>query len=284
MSTLEFLHLDTDLAVLNKPANLSLFADRQSDSCLWDLLKDHFGAKGQKIYQVHRIDKGTSGVLVVALSKQAQAELNKQFNARSIKKAYLAICLGRPEPAQGLIDLPLCPGRKSRYRVAGQRDAIYLDSAGEIPVWQVPPDPQLNKKSYPSQSYYTTLLSQGAYSLILVKPITGRTHQIRVHLSWLGHPLLGEHLYGTPKETQQQAERLALHSYQLQCVQQWQDAHNTLKFTAPLPPFFKAALGNSLHQLAAENDLETWLNQAVQQLNAYAKVHLTKQKAPSKND
>jgi hypothetical protein len=78
----------------------------------------------------------------------------------------------------------------------------------------------------------------------MVKPITGRTHQIRVHLAWIGHQILGDTLYGTPQSRQQQAERLALHSFAFQCTENWVSGQTPAQriFHAPLPPFFADTL------------------------------------------
>lgn len=267
---IQLLYQDADLAVVNKPSGLSLFADRQSPDSLWDLLKQRFA--GQKIYQVHRIDKGTSGVLLVALSRRAQAALNQQFQARQIDKVYLALCVGEFQPPQGLIDLPLCPGRKSRYRIAGPREAIYLDTQDPACArWRLPPSALLDKKNFPSQSYYDTVLSLDGISLLAVKPITGRTHQIRVHCAWLGHPLLGEHLYGRAQDAAQQASRLALHSYQLKGRQSW-NQDRELQVCAEVPDFF---LPFCRGLTAAE--LQTQIDQSLKRLRDLAQHTPSKQ-------
>jgi tRNA pseudouridine32 synthase/23S rRNA pseudouridine746 synthase len=245
MFTVDVIFQDDHFAVINKPSGVSLFADRMSPLSFWDLLKTHF--KERTIYPVHRIDKDTSGVLLLAFSKNAQAQLTRQFFHHTLAKAYLAICLGQPHPATGTIDLPLCPGRKSSFRVAGQRDTIFLDKTSDTPTWRLPSSSQAftsHRPSYPSQTLYHTHISNGQYSLVMVKPITGRTHQIRVHLCWIGHQLLGDPLYGTPKSPQQQAERLALHSFACQCTENWVSGQAPMQriFHAPLPPFFTDAL------------------------------------------
>lgn len=251
MVQIDVLFQDNDFAVINKPSGFSLFADRTGARSLWDVLKTHFEDKA--IYQVHRLDKDTSGVLLIAFSKRAQAQLNKQFFYRTMDKVYVAICLGQPNPPSGLIDLPLCPGRKSSFRVAGQRDTIFLEKASDMPTWRLPTSAQVlnsNRQVYPSQTLYHTVVSNGQYSLLVVKPLTGRTHQIRVHLAWIGHQLLGDTLYGKPMLQLQQAERLALHSFQLQLTENWILGHEPVQrvFQAPLPAFFEHSLENMVHQ------------------------------------
>lgn len=268
MFNIDVIFQDDDFAVINKPSGLSLFADRMSPTSLWDLLKTHF--KGKSIYQVHRIDKDTSGVLLIAFSKSAQAQLTKQFFHHTIEKVYLAICLGQPDPPTGQIDLPLCPGRKNSFRVAGQRDTIFLDQAADIPTWRLPSSHQpfsSDRQSYPSQTFYHTLWSNGQYSLVMVKPITGRTHQIRVHLAWIGHQLLGDTLYGKPKASNQQAERLALHSFKLQFMENWVSEQKPAQriFHAPIPPFFedflkKMSQENAINALNVQKEVDLALD------------------------
>lgn len=247
MFPVDILFQDDDLLVINKPTALSLFADRVSPFSLWDILKKHFPERA--LYPVHRIDKETSGVVVLAFSKKAQAQLNKQFFYHTIKKVYLAVCLGQPDPPAGFIDLPLCPGRKNSFRVAGPRATIFLDADSVLPTWKLPPSPPYAPSahpSYPSQTFYRTVVSDGRSSLLIVRPITGRTHQIRVHLSWIGHPLLGDPFYGKPKSSIQQAERLGLHSFRLQLIEQWRDEQEPVQrlFQAPPPAFFEDVLAH----------------------------------------
>lgn len=246
---IEIIYQDTTIAVINKPSGIAMFSDRTGSISLWEMLKSHF--TDGYIYQVHRIDKGTSGVLLVALSKQAQAQLNRQFLQRTTEKYYLAICIGKPKSVCGRIDLPLCPGSKSKFRVAGQRDTIIQDMKQHIPVWRLASQDahySSKPKIYPSQTLFHTIFSNDDYSLVLVKPVTGRTHQIRVHLSWIGHPLLGDTLYGKPTSNVQKAERLALHSYKINCLQNWIDGQEAkeMDFQAPIPDFFKSFVAKEI--------------------------------------
>lgn len=190
--------------MLNKPAGVSLLADRSGAACLWDTLPDLLG---RKPYLVHRLDKPTSGALAVALDQATQTELTKAFAARRVGKYYLARILGDPGPA-GVIDLPLKKGRKSRYRVAGQReDIVAVDRR-----WQLASP---TGDGHPALTRFRRLRQDEDGSLLLLKPATGRTHQLRVHLAWIGHPLIGDHLYGRPKDAAQQGDRLYLHAHKL---------------------------------------------------------------------
>jgi len=201
------------LVVLAKPPGLSLLADRSGAPCLWDGLGDWLGAAP---LLVHRLDKGTSGVLLVATARDRQRELTRAFGERRIRKHYLAWVVGRPLlAASGAIELPLMRGRKSRFRVAGPRDAIVR--RGDRWLLDGPALP--GKQTHPSLTRLRPLRSiatpQGERSLLALQPVTGRSHQLRVHLSWIGHPILGDTLYGRPGDPAQQAPRLQLHCHRL---------------------------------------------------------------------
>ncbi|MGE0622341.1 MAG: RluA family pseudouridine synthase [Pseudomonadales bacterium] len=210
------IHRDDELLVLHKPADVSLLADRSGAPCLWDALSAELG---RKLYLVHRLDKPTSGVLVIALTAECQKRLTRQFQARQVRKYYLAWVSGRT-PAAGIIDLPLKKGRKSRYRVAGARaDIVECDRR-----WTLR---EKSEGGFDSLTRFRTL-HQGTglprdtdlhgdadRSLLLLAPRTGRTHQLRVHLAWIGHPILGDRLYGRPQDPHQQAPRLLLHAHRL---------------------------------------------------------------------
>ena len=201
---MDFLYKNDDLAVLNKAAGVSLLKDRSGAECLWDTLPEVLGCKP---YLLHRLDKPTSGVLLIALNQGTQSRLTRLFSERRVRKYYLAWVSGRP-PGRGFINLPLKKGRKNRYRVAGQRAGIKLEGG----VWTHPtPDPE----GHPSQTRFRLLHTDQGRSLLLLQPLTGRTHQLRVHLAWIGHPIIGDAIYGRPESASQQANRLCLHSHRL---------------------------------------------------------------------
>lgn len=203
---LELLHRDQHLAVLDKPANVSLLADRSGAPCLWDSLAENLGTKP---YLVHRLDKGTSGVLLVALDPATQRDLTRAFQQRRVRKYYLAWVTGALHGAGTLtVDLPLRKGRKSRYRVAGARTDIRRGERG----WSLegPVD-----GGHSSLTRIRVLRQAPGRTLLLAAPATGRTHQLRVHLAWVGHPILGDHLYGRPGAPEQRAPRLQLHCHRL---------------------------------------------------------------------
>lgn len=200
------LHDDGALLAVAKPSGISQFADRHSDAQWWPTLQKTFG----QVLPVHRLDKGTSGVLLLARTLAMQQHLNRLFQRSAVRKFYLARCTGALQlNGTGVIDLPLMKGRKSRYRVAGERADIRR--IGDR--WDL--RNAARAAAHPSTTRVRTLQHTATHQLLLLRPITGRTHQIRVHLAWIGHPLLGDNLYGKPDDAAQQWPRLALHCHRL---------------------------------------------------------------------
>lgn len=200
------LYRDAHLAVIDKPANVPLLADRSGAANLWDALPDILGARA---YLVHRLDKGTSGALLVALTPAMQRSLTRAFQQHRIRKFYLTWVVGIVDGGRTLaIDLPLRKGRKSRYRIAGARDNIHRHPRG----WSLTGGAADGHDSF---TRVRLLARRPGQSLLLAAPRTGRTHQLRVHLAWIGHPILGDHLYGRPMSPAQQATRLQLHCHRL---------------------------------------------------------------------
>jgi len=193
-----------NLQVFNKASGLTVLADRAGGHNLWDLLK----SAGSKPYLIHRLDKGTSGVLLVARNQSTQSEITRAFAARSVNKYYVAKVVGHfPTGNTFIIDLPLCKGRKSRFRVAAERASIFQTKNRYSVV--------ATRPGVPSLTRVRCLQTTAHHSVLLLKPITGRTHQLRVHLSWIGYPIVGDHLYGAPKDPAQRGARLMLHCHRL---------------------------------------------------------------------
>ena len=208
LETLEILHHDDDLLVINKPAGVSLLADRSGAPGLWEELPRMLN---QKPYLVHRIDKPTSGALAIALNPATQRRLTRAFQARQVRKFYLAWVVGQPRSA-GIIELPLKKGRKSRFRVAGPRAAI-VEHDGR---WSLQAGSEsLANDGHPSTTRFRVIHRADGRALLLLAPKTGRTHQLRVHLSWIGYPILGDRIYGKPDDPAQRAERLYLHAHRI---------------------------------------------------------------------
>ena len=204
---LDVLYRDATLIAFDKPSGVSLLADRSGTPCLWDEIKAMLAPKAPLL--VHRLDKGTSGVLIVALERNRQAALNRALAARRARKWYVADVVGRLELGRtGKIDLPLAPGRKSRYRVAGARSDIVRAGVS----WSLR---RTAPGGFASVTRLRVLARGRGRTRLVLEPLTGRTHQLRVHLAWIGHPIVGDALYGRPNDPAQQATRLALHCHRM---------------------------------------------------------------------
>jgi tRNA pseudouridine32 synthase/23S rRNA pseudouridine746 synthase len=183
------IHRDERLLVLEKPAGLLAVPGRGPD------LQDCLAARVQHVMPttlvVHRLDRDTSGLMLMALDADAQRGLSRQFEARTVRKAYQCVVRGVPAADAGLIDLPIGrdPLRPPRYRID--------ETTGR-----------------PSQTRWRVLDRMVDRTRLEVEPITGRSHQIRLHLATLGHPIMGDPLYADD-ETRSLAPRLLLHATQL---------------------------------------------------------------------
>jgi len=188
---LELLHVDEFLLAINKPAGLLTVPGRgpEKQDCLLSRLQQiHPEAR-----VVHRLDMETSGIVLFARDADTQSQLGKQFAGREIDKTYVAIVHGQPQPAQGEIDFPLIADWPNR------------------PKQKV--DHELGK---PSRTRYRVLDSDNVRSTsrVELKPVTGRSHQLRVHMLSLGHPIIGDRLYG-PETAFDKDSRLMLHASEL---------------------------------------------------------------------
>ena len=174
---ISILYEDTDLLVVDKPAGLVIHpAYKHPDGTLFDAVRDELSIRGEaKPCLLHRLDKDTSGAVLLAKTEAARRHLVRQIEQRALGKTYLALVCGRPDPASGSIDAPLRRDPNDRLRV-------HIDPSGD-----------------PARTDYQTLLTWGShYSLVELHPITGRMHQLRVHLAALGTPILGDTRYADP--------------------------------------------------------------------------------------
>ncbi|HET7088315.1 MAG TPA: RluA family pseudouridine synthase [Anaerolineae bacterium] len=182
---LSIVYEDADLIVIDKPAGLVVHPAAGHDrgtlvNAILAHAPDLKGVGGEmRPGIVHRLDKDTSGLIVAAKHDAAHRELQRQFKSRQVKKVYLALVEGRLAPRVGIVDAPIARDRVHRRRMAVSADGR------------------------PSRTRYKVIrylrLAEAAYSFVEAHPETGRTHQIRVHLAWLGHPLVGDTLYGRRK-------------------------------------------------------------------------------------
>ncbi|OGG99468.1 MAG: hypothetical protein A2600_01625 [Candidatus Lambdaproteobacteria bacterium RIFOXYD1_FULL_56_27] len=174
------LYQDPSLLVVEKNGNIPIVeSGRYYKNTLIEVLKEELGF--EKLFQVHRLDKETSGVLVVAKSASVATVLGDQFAAGSPHKIYQAVLVGEMATEEVFVDQPIGKVKP-------------LDE-GTVRVRQV-----IDPQGKPSQSRFRRIKAQGGLSLVEVELMTGRTHQIRVHAEWLGLPVLGDKLYGQKDE------------------------------------------------------------------------------------
>ncbi|GAA2624336.1 hypothetical protein GCM10010399_64610 [Dactylosporangium fulvum] len=198
---------DDGILVLDKPVGVSVMGERHES----DLVRMADEA-GEKLFPVHRIDKVTSGVVLFAKDLSVHGGLTRQFNKRTVDKAYLAVTRPGGLPGHGRIDLPLSVGRKNRVRIAAPRESIQADlTASPVATWTVPPEAVFGQvPTYPSVTDFRVHAETDDVALLEANPLTGRRHQIRVHLAWIGHPILNDPLFDKAA-----TGRTHLHSWRL---------------------------------------------------------------------
>jgi 23S rRNA pseudouridine1911/1915/1917 synthase len=230
---LTILYEDADLLVVDKPAGLTVHpAAGVRRGTLADALLAYrpelAGVGGpERPGIVHRLDRDTSGLLVVAKNEAARAALARQWKERQVEKGYLALVHGRLEPPQGVIDAPI--GRDQRHR---QRMAVVEGGRAARTAYRVRRYLPVRQAGLPE-----TPRGRDVYSLVEVTPSTGRTHQIRVHFAALGHPLVGDRVYGRPSAV---LGRQFLHAHRL-AFRHPVDGR-PLEFESPLPEDLQVAL------------------------------------------
>lgn len=207
---LDILFEDRDLIVLNKTAGICVHpGPGHYDDTLGNFLLWHYDEEEEPadFHPVHRLDKGTTGLIVIAKHPHAQEKLKNSLHTGDFRRHYLAICDGVPAPAAGVIDAPLGPEDGSLIRR------------------RVRPDGQ------PCRTRYKVLAQRSGRALLELELDTGRTHQIRVHMASIGCPLTGDFLYGT--ENRALISRPALHSAYLELTHPV--SGERLAFSSPLP-------------------------------------------------
>jgi tRNA pseudouridine32 synthase/23S rRNA pseudouridine746 synthase len=188
----EIVFQDDHLLVLDKPSGLLAVPGRGAD------LQDCLSARVQSAYPsaliVHRLDRDTSGLMIMARNLATQRALNRQFAERTVEKCYVAVVFGCPPTSEGVIDLPMRKDfdRPPRHRI----------------------DPVAGRTAC---TRWRLVDRRGDRSRLEVSPVTGRSHQIRLHLATVGHPILGDNLYAHDM-ARVMAGRLLLHASQLSLV------------------------------------------------------------------
>ena len=217
---LVILYQDDDLAVVIKPCGMVVHpAAGNEDGTLVNALLhhlDHLGSIGGELRPgiVHRLDKDTSGLLLVAKNDAAQLSLSRQLQERQMEKHYRALVDGTFKETSGRIDAPIARSKKDRKKMA-------IDPEGR-----------------PSVTDWTVLSTGRAVTLLDVHILTGRTHQIRVHMKSIGHPVCGDPIYGSDRGAK--VSRLMLHAYSLSFTHP--STGERMTFTAPLPEAFIVSL------------------------------------------
>ena len=227
---LDIVYEDEDIMVVNKPAGMVVHpAYGHRTGTLVNAVLAHcpdLAGVGDDLRPgiVHRLDKDTSGLIIVAKNDAAQRQLQRQFKRREVHKVYVALLEGRLEPAQGVIEAPIGRDKKRRKRMAvveGGREA---------------------RTEYTVVEYFGGEGGKGSrpYTLVEAEPETGRTHQVRVHFSSIGHPLAGDPVYGFRKQRLSGLRRQFLHAQTLGFRLPGSDEH--IELTAELPDDLRAVL------------------------------------------
>ena len=198
---------DDDFVIANKPWDVLSVPGRGEDKqdCLWRRVQAQFPTARV----VHRLDYATSGLMVLALTLEAQRHLNRSFQERKTEKQYQAIIAGTPSVQNGSVDLPLICDWENR------------------PLQIV--DFEQGKSAF---THWKILESTDLGSRVKLTPITGRSHQLRVHMQAIGHPIIGDRFYADP-ENEAKSDRLLLHAEQLAFPHPSTD--EMVSFTVPCP-------------------------------------------------
>lgn len=204
---LDILYEDEDLLLINKPAGIAVHP-----AALTEETATIAGAAAHYLHSscfhaVNRLDRGTTGVMAVAKTGFIHARCMAMLHTDDFRREYRAVCEGIPSPAEGDIDLPI--GRAESSLLKRQADPL----------------------GQPAHTHYEVLAASQGRALLRLTPATGRTHQLRVHMAAIGHPLTGDWLYGT--EDRALIARPALHSYHLRMTHPL--TGTTIDVTAPLP-------------------------------------------------
>lgn len=217
---LPILYEDADVVAVAKPAGLITHSDgRTQEETAEEWFIKTYGNTGGGY--VHRLDRDTSGVLVFAKNSAAYEFLRKAFHDREVKKSYLAFVYGAPKEKSGVID----------FDIGRSRQDFRLRSA----------QPKAKGRLREALTRYEVLAETEGYALLKMTPETGRTHQIRVHLKAIHHPIICDPLYAPNHAPALGVSRLALHAYQIDLPL---PSGKRVEITAPIPPDLVPALAH----------------------------------------
>ncbi|MDE3169696.1 MAG: RluA family pseudouridine synthase [Acidobacteriota bacterium] len=238
----EILYQDEDVAVVNKPAGIIVHpgAGAKTGTLVSALLNLFGGSAGLSSIGgalragiVHRLDKGTSGALAIALNDAAHKNLVEQFSRRQVRKTYVALLHGRIKGDSGTIEMPIARDLRRRSRMTARR-----------------------REGRPARTEWRVLARMDGFELVEANLHTGRTHQLRVHFSALGCPVVGDTLYGAPRQERAGAETLPdlgrnfLHAARI-CFSQPRTGER-IDVRAPLPPALRAYIAALAHALESD--------------------------------
>lgn len=204
---LDILYEDEDLLLINKPAGIAVHPAALTEETATIAGAAAHYLHSESFHAVNRLDRGTTGVMAVAKTGFIHARCMAMLHTDDFRREYRAVCEGIPSPTEGDIDLPI--GRAESSLLKRQADPL----------------------GQPAHTHYEVLAASQGRALLRLTPTTGRTHQLRVHMAAIGHPLTGDWLYGT--EDRALIARPALHSYHLRMMHPL--TGTTIDVTAPLP-------------------------------------------------
>lgn len=207
MTTVSIIHLDDDIIIIDKQADILSVPGRGPEKI--DSISHRLSLQFDEIHIVHRLDMATSGIMVFARNKDSLRSLQQQFQNRQTQKTYQAIVAGKLTPTTGAINLPMrCdwPNRPMQM-------VCYEYGKKSLTRWQV--------VEYIDGNTRVNLM-----------PVTGRSHQLRIHCNAMNHPILGDHLYGTD-ESQNATKHLCLHAQSLTFTHP--KSHQEITFSSPVP-------------------------------------------------
>ena len=216
---------DKNVIVVDKPAGILTHSKGvlNDEFTVADFFKKRgstFASDTNRTGIVHRLDRDTSGVIIGAKNPEAAKKLQKQFSERTTKKTYFAIVTGKLKQQKALIDLPIARNNSA------------------------PSTFKIDAKGKSAQTRYEVIARNGDYSLIKLQPKTGRTHQLRVHMNYLGAPILGDRVYG---DASKKADRMFLHAESLEItIPPLKSGENSIRkiFTSELPEDFNQFFDN----------------------------------------
>ncbi|MDD5693012.1 MAG: RluA family pseudouridine synthase [Patescibacteria group bacterium] len=215
---LEIIFEDKHLIVIDKPTGLSSHpAPGENEPTISEILAERLYISDDKDFPgiVHRLDKGTSGIMILAKTAETKKDLQDQFKKRKITKKYLALIEGKIKPEKGIIDLPIKREKNNREKMG------------------------INVEGRSAKTKYIVKKKFAKYSLLELIPETGRTHQIRVHLSAIGFPIVGDVRYGKKSDF---VDRIFLHATKISFIHP--KTKKQLTFESPLPKTLAKALSN----------------------------------------